>query len=504
MPRYARLFLGLVALAAIYWQLGGFGSLSLSSFHGPVGGTDPGDTVTAELDSGLSALDGMGGPDDGLQSSAILTAQGFERMRHIDPDDPLQVAVGSAWETLTIGRNESFYVALQRAGLEHFTIMGLVKAASQHTDLRKVRRGDVFQLSRDASTGAVKGLRFDIDAEHYLVVRPHHEGEGYEAVLLDHPVQRVVKAAQGEIRTNLFDALRGAGASIVLADQLAEVLGWDIDFFRDLRQGDRFVVVYAEYEHEGVSVRDPEVLAVHFENRGREIRAYRGENEFGLPAYYKADGSSLERQFLRAPLKFTRISSGFSHKRLHPVLKRNRPHYGVDYVAATGTPVMATADATVIKRSRDGASGNFVGLRHGNGYETYYLHLSRFASGINVGTRVKQGQVIGYVGNTGWSTGPHLDYRIKKNGMWINPQKLALPPAAPVRDDYREAFARLVSEFDEMVAAVPGDRPTLVLDRTAAHSGSEAPAMHTASNTSARSDGSAVSEMSATTDEITR
>lgn len=467
MPRYARLFLGLAALAAVYWQLGGFDALNFEAFERTFEADETGESFSAELDSGLSAI---GGPDDGLQASPIYAAEGFERMERIDPSDPLLAAVGSSWESLTIGRNESFYVALQRVGLDHFTIMGLVKAAEQHTDLRRVRRGDVFQISRDLSSGAVKGLRFDIDAERYLVVRPHQTEEGYEAQLLEHPVQRVVKAAQGVIRTNLFDALKEAGASIVLADQLAEVLGWDIDFFRDLRRDDRFVVVYAEYEHEGASVRDPEVLAVHFVNRGRELRAYRGENEFGLPAYYKADGSSLERQFLRAPLKFTRISSGFSHKRLHPVLKRNRPHYGVDYAAPTGTPVMATADAAVIRRTRDAASGNFVGLRHGNGYETYYLHLSRFANGVNVGTRVKQGQVIGYVGSTGWSTAPHLDYRIKKNGKWVNPQKLALPPASPVSDEYRDAFAALVGEFDAMIAAIPEDRPTLVLDSSAARS----------------------------------
>lgn len=468
MPRYVRLFLGLAALAAVYWQLGGFDTLHFTPLDEPHEIHDAIDSVSAEADSGLGLLEGMGGPDDGLQTSAIFSAEGFERMERIDPDDPLLAAVGSPWEEITIGRNESFYVALQRAGLDHPTIMGLVNAAQEHADLRKVRRGDVFQLSRDADTGRVTGLRFDVDAEHYLVVKAEAGENAFGAQLLDHPVQRVVKAAQGVIRTNLFDALKEAGASIVLADQLAEILGWDIDFFRDLRRDDRFVVVYAEYEHQGESVRDPQVLAVHFVNRGQEIRAYRGENEFGLPAYYKADGSSLERQFLRAPLKFTRISSGFSHKRLHPVLKRNRPHYGVDYVAATGTPVMATADAVVIKRTRDQASGNFVGLRHGNGYETYYLHLSRFASGVREGVRVKQGQVIGYVGNTGWSTAPHLDYRIKKNGTWINPQKLALPPASPVREAYREAFAALVSEYDGMIAAIPQDRPTLVLDSSAA------------------------------------
>jgi murein DD-endopeptidase MepM/ murein hydrolase activator NlpD len=278
-------------------------------------------------------------------------------------------------------------------------------------------------------------------------------------------VDRVVRVARGEIETNLFDALKANGADPIVADQLAEILGWDIDFFRDLRVGDTFEILYAEYQRENESVRDPEVLSARFVNRGVEYRAYRFENQYDLPSYYDAEGQSLERQFLRAPLKFTRISSGFTHRRLHPVLKRYRPHYGVDYVAARGTPVFATGDGTIVKRTRDNASGNFVGIRHGNGYESYYLHLSRFVKGQRQGHRVKQGEVIGYVGSTGWATAPHLDYRIKKNGKWVNPKKLDLPPADPVSEDRLAEFSERVRDYDTQIAEAPRAATNFVITR---------------------------------------
>lgn len=457
MPRHVRLILGLAALAAVYWTLGGFDAL-----RGP-GDDDLPHLPSSRAELADSNLSAMGGPDDLFTAGPSQTAAGLESQLLDSAVDPLRAALPVTWEQITIERNESFYAAMQRSGLDHPAITALVSATRPHTDLRRVRRGDVFHLRRDDQTGSVQELRFDLDPERYLVVQSHQE-DGFRARVLEHPIQRVVNAAQGTIRTNLFDALKQAGASIVLADQLAEILGWDIDFFRDLRRGDSFVVLYEQFENQGQIVRDPQVIAVHFVNDGREVRAYRHADAHGLNAYYRPDGTSLERQFLRAPLKFSRISSGFSNSRLHPVLKQRRPHYGVDFVAPTGTPVMATADGTVIKRTRDEASGNFVGLRHGNGFETYYLHLSRFAKDARVGGRVRQGQVIGYVGSTGWSTGAHLDYRVKKNGQWINPRKMILPPAAPLPEEELAVFAERVAEFDALIAAVPADRPTLVLD----------------------------------------
>lgn len=444
MSRYPRLLVGLAVLALAYWSLGGFGREEPSPVEGPV--------LLEQADSTLeTSAAGIGGPDDG--PALGLRPAG---------DHPAILEEVEDWQEVTIGRNESFYVALQRNGLEHEQIMEVVDAAEPHVDLRKVRRGDTFNLAKYADQ--LKAVRFDIDRENYLIVQADSVG-GMLAEVAHYPVERLVRVARGEIHTNLFDALLANGADPALADQLAEILGWNIDFFRDLRVGDSFEILYAEYRRENQTVRDPEVLAVHFMNQGETTSAYRFENEFDLPAFYDETGNSLERQFLRAPLKFSRISSNFSHRRLHPVLKRYRPHYGVDYAAPKGTPVFATSDGVIIKRTRDRASGNFVGLRHGNGYESYYLHLSRFAKSQSVGQKVKQGDVIGYVGNTGWSTAPHLDYRIKRNGKWVNPRKLDLPPADPVSDELRPVFASRIDFYDGLMAGAPVTEANFVLSR---------------------------------------
>jgi len=447
MSRYPRLLVGLAVLALAWWGLGGFGA------DRPAPQPFPADAEATE--SGAQAAEeALGGPDDGLALG--LSPSG---------DHPPILEEVSDWEEITIGRNESFYVALQRNGLEHGTIMDVVNAAEPHVDLTRVRRGDTFDLARHE--GQLQAVRFDIDRESFLIVE-NDSISGMKAEVAHYPVDRLVRVARGEIETNLFDALLANGADPVLADQLAEILGWNIDFFRDLRVGDHFEVLYAEYRREDRSVRDPEVLAVHFTNQGREVCAYRFENEFGLPAFYNDQGKSLERQFLRAPLKFSRISSNFSHRRLHPVLKSYRPHYGVDYSAPTGTPVFATSSGTIIQRTKDKASGNFVGIRHGNGYESYYLHLSRFAKGQSIGQRVNQGDVIGYVGQTGCATAPHLDYRIKRNGKWVNPRKLDLPPANPVSSELQPVFAQRVEFFDGLIDQAPATDPNFVISRAPA------------------------------------
>lgn len=447
MTRYPRLLLGLAVLALAYWGLGGFGR--------PDSAPAPAPEATAVADSTLETS-AIGGPDDGPALGLGPVGSDLPHPAILDRVDD--------WEEVTIGRNESFYVALQRQGIDHETIMQVVEAAEPEVDLRRVRRGDTFSLARPDSV--LEAVRFDVDRESYLIVQ--RDGDGMRAEVAHYPVERVVRVARGTIQTNLFDALKDNGADPVLADQLAEILGWSIDFFRDLRVGDEFEVLYAEHRREGESVRDPRVLAVRFVNQGHEYRAYRFENELGLPAYYDQTGDSLERQFLRAPLKFTRISSNFSHRRLHPVLKRYRPHYGVDYVAPVGTPIFATGDGTIIERRRDKASGNFVGLRHGNGYESYYLHLSRFVKGQRVGQKVKQGDVIGYLGATGWATAPHLDYRIKHNGKWVNPRRLDLPPADPVGDERRADFETEVARLDGMMDRAPEGVANFVLARTPA------------------------------------
>jgi murein DD-endopeptidase MepM/ murein hydrolase activator NlpD len=185
------------------------------------------------------------------------------------------------------------------------------------------------------------------------------------------------------------------------------------------------------------------IITAEFNTQGQSHYAFLFDNEEEFADYFDEDGRSLRKQLLKAPLSYTRISSSFSHRRYHPVLHHFSPHLGIDYAAPTGTPVMSTGDGTVIKASRTRANGNYIKVRHNQNYITYYLHLSRFAKGIRGGAKVKQGQVIGYVGSTGYATGPHLDYRVKKNGRFVNPRRIKLPPAKPVSEENMARFLEL-------------------------------------------------------------
>jgi murein DD-endopeptidase MepM/ murein hydrolase activator NlpD len=260
-------------------------------------------------------------------------------------------------------------------------------------------------------------------------------------------MERVERALESEVvrlvgvvHSSLFGAVDEAGGSPELAVRLAEIYQWDIDFLRDLRKGDTFVVVVDRQSVDGEFYAWGTVFATRFVNGDRMLDAVVYPDDEGRLGYYDLEGRPLRKQFLRSPLKFSRITSRFSMNRYHPVLQRRMPHYGVDYGAPVGTPVLVTADGAVQFAGRKGGGGNMVTVRHTNGYETNYLHLSRFGKGIRRGARVSQGQVIGYVGSTGLSTGPHLDYRVTLNGRWINPLAISSPPVKPLSEERLQRF----------------------------------------------------------------
>jgi len=255
---------------------------------------------------------------------------------------------------------------------------------------------------------------------------------GISVSRVEHPLESEVLRIEGRVESSLFAAMDAAGGGPDLAVRVAEIYQWDIDFFRDLRRGDRFVVVVDRQTVEGEFYAWGTVFAARFVNGERVLDAVAYPDDNGRLGYYDLQGQPLRKQFLRSPLEFSRVTSRFSMSRFHPVLQRRMPHYGVDYGAPVGTPVRATADGTVTLAGRNGGAGNMVSIRHPNGYETNYLHLSRFGRGIQRGARVGQGQVIGYVGSTGLSTGPHLDYRVTLNGRWINPLSISSPPSEPL------------------------------------------------------------------------
>ena len=325
----------------------------------------------------------------------------------------------------------------------------VIAAAGTVFDPRRFRAGNEYRVVL-AADGSLRRLEYHVDEDQFLQVRRTAAGGTYDAALLPYKKQRVEAVARGFINdehTSLVSALNGGGENVTLAIKMAAVLAGEIDFNTELRRGDRFDVLFEKQYREDEFSGYGDVVAVQFINEGRFVRAFRftvpGEAE---PLYYDDEGRSFKRQFLRSPFNFERrVTSRFSNRRLHPVLGVHRPHLGVDYGAPTGTPVIAVATGTVVSAGRSGGSGNMVRLRHNNGYQTYYLHLSAFAPGIRKGARVVQGQVIGRVGATGLATGPHLDYRMRKNGSFVNPllEHRRLPPGDPVPEQHLDAFQRV-------------------------------------------------------------
>lgn len=352
---------------------------------------------------------------------------------------------------LEVGSGESLARVFRNNGLNstdlHF-IMGLGGATDS---LARLQPGDKIRVADDGN-GNVLALSRQIDADRILHVK--RGDNGFEKEIETLPLQLRVNYASGEINRSLFQDARAAGLSNNLIMNLAGVFQWDIDFVLDIRQGDEFIVIYEEYYRDGEKVRDGDILAAEIVNRGERIQAVRYTDPSGRSDFYSPDGDSMRRTFLRAPLEYMRISSHFNPNRRHPVLNRIRAHRGVDYAAPTGTPIRAAGDGRITLRGRHGGYGNTVQIQHGERFSTLYAHMNRFANGHRVGTRVQQGDVIGYVGQTGLATGPHLHYEFLVDGVHRNPVTVDFPSADPVAEEYRDDFlattASLVAHLDLM------------------------------------------------------
>ncbi|MCP4205036.1 MAG: peptidoglycan DD-metalloendopeptidase family protein [bacterium] len=321
---------------------------------------------------------------------------------------------------------ETLSDALTGVGLARSEVVEVVDELSPWADPRKIRPADQYSASF-AEDGSVE--LFELWMARKGRVRVARSGDGWQGDW--HPFERSVKvrSIEGTLEGALETAIASAGGEINLAILMADVFQWDLDFTRDLRTGDRFRILYETVYLDGVADGLGSILGVSYENGGRLLEAYRFGDD---GAYYDADGRPLKKMFLRSPLRYSRVTSRFSRKRFHPILKRYRPHYGVDYGARIGTPVRATANGTVVSAGWDRGGGKTVKIRHPNSYLTAYLHLSGYAKRIRSGRRVMQGDVIGYVGSTGLSTAPHLDYRVQRHGRWIDPLSLKSVPADPV------------------------------------------------------------------------
>ena len=365
---------------------------------------------------------------------------------------------------------------LRDHGLAAEAVVSVVEAARAVFDPRRLRSSQPFMLETTRE-GVLRHFEYEIDAESFLRVSADEPGgPEFRAEVL--PIPRTVEPAVAsgtidEATPSLFQAMDAAGESAELTIAMAQIFAGEIDFNTELQPGDRFTLAFERFVRENRPSTYGTITAAEFENEGRLVRAFRFSPPGGTADYFDEQGRSLRRFFLRSPLKFEpRITSRYSLRRLHPVLRTTRAHRGVDYGAPTGAPVVAVANGSVVSATTDRVNGRMVRLRHAGGYDSYYLHLSAFARGMRPGARVTQGQTIGLVGSTGLATGPHLHYGLRKNGAWVDPlrEHRNMPPGDPVpaaamsaflavRDAALEQLAGGVEESVPAVAAAVAARP---------------------------------------------
>ena len=335
---------------------------------------------------------------------------------------------------------ENFATALQKFGLSAEEAANASAAAQRTFNLRQVRAGNTITVGRSVE-GTLREIDYKIDADRMLKIVP--EDRGFTAEIREIPSRMEIAAVVGRVDDSLFNAVEDTGESAELAMRIAQIFGYDLDFYTDPRKGDTFRIVLEKKKYaNGQTAGYGKILAAEYENAGKKYQALLFHDPTGRPGYYSADGKSLQKAFLRSPLKFgAPVTSHFSRARFHPILKTYRPHMGTDYGAPVGTPVQTIGSGRVVLAGRKAGEGNMVQVAHSNGYETMYLHLSRMF--VRTGEHIEMGKTIGLVGSTGLSTGPHLDFRILQKGQYKNFEKLGLPPSDPVSKRNLPEFASL-------------------------------------------------------------
>ena len=364
----------------------------------------------------------------------------------------------------TVSAGQNFMAALQKFGLSAEEAAGASAAAQRAFNLRQLRAGNTITVGRSVE-GALREIDYKIDPDRMLKIVP--EDRGFTARISEIPSKTEIVAVTGRVDDSLFNAVEDAGESAELALRLAQIFGYDLDFYTDPRQGDTFRMVLEKKKYlNGQTAGYGKIFAAEYENPGKKYQALLFHDPAGRPGYYAADGKSLQKAFLRSPLKFgAPVTSHFSRSRFHPVLKIYRPHMGTDYGAPVGTPVQTIGSGRVIFAGRKGGEGNMVQIAHFSGYQTMYLHLSRMF--VRSGEHVEIGKTIGLVGSTGLATGPHLDFRILQRGQYKNFERLGLPPSDPVLKKNWPEFAAVREKW------LPLLKNPELLQATAADSNSE-------------------------------
>ena len=420
--------------------------------------------IPADPDPATIAIDTVTEPEaepaDAVSSIIELAAEETEEPAIDSFHPPLELPPEYQVLELTIRRGDTLDRLFRRNDLNLGDLAAVVSLDEAGPHLKKLIPGDEIVIEHDE--GRLMSLYRDLDLTNAMeIVRDEDE---FRVEMVERPLDIQRKTAYGRIETNLFESAAGAGIGDKTVMNLAGIFAWDVDFVLDIRSGDDYYVLYEQLYQDGQYLGDGEIIAAEFNNNGRTIQAIRYVNEEGRADYFTPDGQSVRKAFLRAPVDF-RVSSSFNPNRRHPVLKTVRPHRGTDYAAPHGTPIKATGDGKVIFRGVKSGYGNVVILQHGGNITTLYAHMSRFHPQVRNGTRVRQGQTIGYVGKTGLVTGVHLHYEYRLNGVHRNSRTVKLPQADPIPDASRANFLASVEPIlDELlknkntgVASLPAD-----------------------------------------------
>jgi len=363
-----------------------------------------------------------------------------------------------------VKRNQNLSSILSKYDVSPLTIHEVAQKARPVFNVRYIRPGKKYHVyfKNDESSNPLY-LVYEENPVDYVVFNLKKPSTTYAG---KKHVTQLTKKTSGIIKSSLYTTLEANDADPVLTEKLAGVFAWEIDFYH-LQKGDRYKIVYNEQLIDGKPIGAGKIKAAYFQHNDHDYYAFAFDQN-GKTGYFDLNGNSLKKAFLKAPLKYTRISSRFSYHRYHPVLHRYLPHLGVDFAAPTGTPIHSVGDGVIEVASYNSGNGRYIKIRHNSVYETEYLHMSHFARGIHRGAHVKQGQLIGYVGSTGLATGPHLDYRIWKNGREVNPLKIDLPSSNPVKpklhEEYNQTMALLISQLNSVIFHQPGSKTRLAAD----------------------------------------
>ncbi len=358
------------------------------------------------------------------------------------------------WQQITVKSGDNLSLIFPRVGLSARDVYNIAQLGKDIKPLLNLKPGQTLRFNIATQQDSKKLQQLQLLLSPIETLDIISTDDGYQTTTLIREVEQRQMHASGKIESSLFEAGKQAGLSDKLVMELAYIFGWDIDFALDLRQDDHFKLLYSEDYLDGEKIADGAIVAAEFTNQGKTFRAVRYTDDTGLSRYYSPKGDSMRKAFSRTPVHFSRISSRFNPNRKHPVLKTSRPHRGVDYAAARGTPILATGDGKVDFVGTKGGYGRTVVLTHGGKYTTLYAHMSRYKKGVKRGKRVHQGDVIGYIGSSGLATGPHLHYEFRVNGVHRNPLTVSLPKAEALAKKYRADFEQksqpLLAQLDQV------------------------------------------------------